>query len=85
MALQCAAPQFHSSITATFKEGALKAVNLGFDADTVGAVYGGLAGAWYGIEAIPEGWLNGLQAKSTVDGVVDGVVRLVEKGGYDGA
>ncbi len=68
--------------TETFKEGALKVVNLGDDADTVGAVYGGLAGAWYGIEAIPEEWLNGLRAKSMLDDVVEGVVGLVEKGGY---
>ena len=31
--------------TSTFQEGALKVVNLGDDADTVGAVYGGLSGA----------------------------------------
>lgn len=63
--------------TRTFQEGALKVVNLGDDADTVGATYGVLAGAWYGIEAIPEEWLNGLQAKSMIDGVVEGVVKLV--------
>lgn len=33
--------------TETFEEGAIRAVNLGDDADTVAAVYGGLAGAWY--------------------------------------
>ena len=70
--------------TSTFKEGALKVVNLGDDADTVGAVYGGLAGAWYGFEAIPEEWIKGLEAKKMVDDVVGGVVKLVEKGGYDG-
>lgn len=68
--------------TTTFKQGALKVVNLGNDADTVGAVYGGLAGAWYGVEAIPEEWLSGLQAKSILDKVVEGVVTLVAKGGY---
>lgn len=31
-------------------------VNLGDDADTVGAIYGQLAGAYYGVEAIPDGW-----------------------------
>lgn len=39
-----------------FEEGALKAVNLGGDADTIGAIYGQLAGAYYGEEAIPERW-----------------------------
>ena len=68
--------------TSTFKEGALKVVNLGDDADTVGAVYGGLSGAWYGIEAIPHEWIEGLQAKSMLEKVAEGVVRLVEKDGY---
>ena len=68
--------------TLTFQEGALKVVNLGDDADTVGAVYGGLSGAWYGIEAIPNEWIDGLQAKSILDEVAGGVVKLVEKGGY---
>jgi ADP-ribosyl-[dinitrogen reductase] hydrolase len=34
--------------THSFEEGAIRAVNLGDDADTVAAVYGGIAGAWYG-------------------------------------
>ncbi|KXN91622.1 hypothetical protein AN958_12474 [Leucoagaricus sp. SymC.cos] len=36
--------------TQTFEEGALMAVNMGSDADTVGAIYGGLAGVWYAEE-----------------------------------
>lgn len=35
---------------------ALLAVNLGDDADTTGASYGQLAGAFYGVEAIPASW-----------------------------
>ena len=69
--------------TSTFQEGALKVVNLGDDADTVGAVYGGLSGAWYGIEAIPSEWTEGLQAQSMLDEVIEGVVKLVKRGGYD--
>ncbi|HEX3031268.1 MAG TPA: ADP-ribosylglycohydrolase family protein, partial [Bacillota bacterium] len=44
----------------TFGEGALLAVNLGDDADTTGAIYGQLAGAYYGAGAIPAGWLDRL-------------------------
>lgn len=40
----------------SFREGCLLAVNLGDDADTTGAVYGQLAGAFYGEEGIPENW-----------------------------
>ncbi|KAJ6473320.1 ADP-ribosylation/Crystallin J1 [Mycena vulgaris] len=36
--------------TGTFAEGAVLVANMGSDADTVAAVYGGLAGAWYGSE-----------------------------------
>jgi hypothetical protein len=39
--------------TDDFESGALAAVNLGDDADTTGAVYGQLAGAWYGVEGEP--------------------------------
>jgi ADP-ribosylglycohydrolase len=39
-----------------FREGALLAVNLGDDADTTGAVFGQLAGAYYGAGGIPENW-----------------------------
>lgn len=65
--------------TDTFEEGALKVVNLGDDADTVGAIYGGIAGAFYGLEGIPREWLKGLEAKSVIDEVVEGVVALAER------
>jgi ADP-ribosylglycohydrolase len=44
------------SRTENFRDGALLAVNLGEDADTTGAVYGQLAGAYNGARAIPESW-----------------------------
>jgi ADP-ribosylglycohydrolase len=40
----------------SFEEGCLLAVNLGDDADTTGAVYGQLAGVYYGLQAIPQSW-----------------------------
>jgi ADP-ribosyl-[dinitrogen reductase] hydrolase len=40
----------------SFEEGCLSAVNLGDDADTTGAIYGQLAGAFYGEGAVPESW-----------------------------
>ena len=45
----------------SFREAVIAAVNLGGDADTVGAITGGLAGARWGHEAIPESWLSALQ------------------------
>lgn len=46
--------------TDSFGDALIKAVNLGGDADTVGAVCGQIAGAYYGIKAIPESWLTDL-------------------------
>lgn len=42
--------------TRSFEEALLKAVNLGLDTDTVGAVTGGLAGLYYGLTGIPQEW-----------------------------
>jgi ADP-ribosyl-[dinitrogen reductase] hydrolase len=44
----------------SFREGCLLAVNLGMDADTTAAVYGQIAGAFYGESEIPESWRNQL-------------------------
>ncbi|MBX9569639.1 MAG: ADP-ribosylglycohydrolase family protein [Candidatus Obscuribacterales bacterium] len=44
--------------TCTFEEGCVRAVNLGDDADTTGAIYGQLAGAFYGKSGIPQHWLE---------------------------
>ena len=44
------------SRSSSFQEGALLAVNLGDDADTTGAIFGQLAGAYYGVAGIPQAW-----------------------------
>ena len=44
---------YHSK---TFEEGCLMAANLGDDADTTAAIYGQIAGAYYGIDGIPIRW-----------------------------
>jgi ADP-ribosyl-[dinitrogen reductase] hydrolase len=50
----------------SFKEGALLAVNLGDDADTTGAVYGQIAGAYYGERGIPAEWLEKLHDREMI-------------------
>lgn len=42
--------------TTSFEEGLLRAVNLGDDTDTIGAIAGGLAGLYYGYNNIPAEW-----------------------------
>lgn len=44
--------------TDNYEKAVLKAVNLGADTDTTGAVTGGLAGLLYGFNSIPEKWRN---------------------------
>jgi ADP-ribosyl-[dinitrogen reductase] hydrolase len=46
--------------TDNFKDVLLLAVNLGDDADTVGAVAGQIAGAIYGVDEVPRSWISGL-------------------------
>jgi len=46
--------------TAEFEECLVGVVNQGGDADTTGAIAGMIAGAFYGLEAIPQGWLKKL-------------------------
>jgi len=62
--LEAALWAFHH--TGDFREGCLKAVNLGDDADTTGAVYGQLAGAFYGVEGIPAEWLETLAMRDLI-------------------
>lgn len=64
--LEAALWAFHHS--SSFEEGALKAVNLGDDADTTGAVYGQLAGAHYGVDAISQRWRDVLAHRDTIEG-----------------
>jgi ADP-ribosylglycohydrolase len=68
-ALEAALWAFHRS--RDFRQGALLAVNLGDDADTTGAIYGQIAGAHYGAEAIPAAWRNKLTMLTEITTLAD--------------
>ena len=48
----------------SFEQGALAAVNLGDDTDTTAAIYGQLAGAYYGYKNLPTKWVEHVYAKN---------------------
>ena len=54
----------------TYEETVLKAVNLGEDTDTTGAITGGLAGLYFGFEAIPETWKFQLARYDDIDNLI---------------
>jgi ADP-ribosyl-[dinitrogen reductase] hydrolase len=64
--------------TAIFEECVLKAVNLGGDTDTTGCVAGGLAGVLYGLNAIPEKWIQSLARRSDVETLFNDFAQLIE-------
>ena len=72
--LEAALWAFYSSNT--FEEGCLMAVNLGDDADTTGAIYGQLAGAFYGETEIPKRWLSTVVYKEKIIEMADNIYRL---------
>ncbi len=67
--LEAALWAFHNS--GDFREGALKAANLGDDADTTAAIYGQIAGAHYGASGIPAGWLAKLTMANDITRMAD--------------
>ena len=53
--------------TNSFEQALLKAVNLGDDTDTVGAIAGGLAGLFYGYDTIPKDWLSAIKRRDWIE------------------
>ena len=70
----------HFFYTDSFESCVTDTVNRGEDADTTGAIAGMLAGALYGVDAIPKRWLNKLDAKvvTEIQWQVDGLLGLSE-------
>lgn len=63
---------YHST---DFRDGCLLAVNLGDDADTTAAIYGQIAGAYYGVEGIPEEWRERVAMGELITQLADGLWR----------
>lgn len=72
--LEAALWAFHNS--QSFREGCLLVVNLGDDADTSGAIYGQLAGAYYGEQNIPIEWREKLALRSKIETFAERLYQL---------
>jgi ADP-ribosyl-[dinitrogen reductase] hydrolase len=75
--LEAALWAFHKS--KDYREGCLMAANLGNDADTTAAVYGQLAGAFYGEDGIPQEWLGKLAMRETIATFANQLYTLSQK------
>lgn len=70
--LEAALWAFHDADT--FEEAVLRAVNLGDDADTTGAICGQLAGAYWGESGIPESLRAGLARMEMLENALAGIL-----------
>ena len=64
--------------TESFEEGLIAAVNLGGDSDSIGAVFGQIAGAYYGFDAIPGRWVKAIKTWRKVDTLIKSFLDTVE-------
>ena len=62
-----------------FESTALAAANLGNDADTTAAIAGQLAGAYYGVQRIPAGWMERLHMRDEIESMASALLRAAER------
>lgn len=67
--------------TDSLEDALVRAVNLGGDADTTGAVTGALAGAYYGAGAIPARWQQGLKDAGDIAAVASRIYDIAAASG----
>jgi ADP-ribosyl-[dinitrogen reductase] hydrolase len=62
--------------TDNFADAILKAANLGDDADTTAAITGQIAGAYYGLDGVPQHWLQRLCMREDIERMADQLFEL---------
>ncbi|MBY5282393.1 ADP-ribosylglycohydrolase family protein [Aphanizomenon flos-aquae CCAP 1446/1C] len=70
--------------TSAYAEAVLKAVNLGGDTDTTAAVTGGLAGIYYGVENIPQEWIDQIARQRDIIDLANRLAKAVDSEGEIG-
>lgn len=68
--------------TESYEDAVLKAVNLGEDTDTTGAVTGGLAGLLYGYSNIPKEWIEQLSGNEAIEGLAKRLAKATFYGKF---
>jgi ADP-ribosylglycohydrolase len=63
----------------SFRDIVSRAVGLGGDSDTVGAIAGALAGSWAGISEIPGAWLYDLKDSDMIAGLGAALWEMAQK------
>jgi ADP-ribosyl-[dinitrogen reductase] hydrolase len=81
-ALEAAAWAFAS--TDAYADCVLAAANLGDDADTTAAIAGQLAGAFYGVDAIPAAWRAKLALRERLEGLAEGLAAFATRAAVPG-
>ncbi len=61
-----------------FKDGMMAVIRLGGDTDTNGAIYGQLAGAYYGYKTIPEEWRKNVYRAEEIVKIADDLLKMPE-------
>lgn len=64
--------------TDSYRDAVLMASNLGNDADTTAAICGQIAGAYYGVESIPAGWMEKLAMRDQILELASRLLQNVE-------
>ncbi|WP_232054789.1 ADP-ribosylglycohydrolase family protein [Thermococcus sp. 2319x1] len=67
----------------SFADAIKEVISLGEDADTTGAVTGGLAGTYYGIDAIPREWLEKIEAREYAEEIINAFIDSLLGGKND--
>jgi ADP-ribosylglycohydrolase len=78
LALEAALWAFHKSDK--FRDGCLLAANLGDDADTTAAIYGQIAGAYYGAEGIPAAWRERVYKRELIEDYAGRLYAMSQSG-----
>jgi ADP-ribosylglycohydrolase len=60
--------------SSSYRETIERAIAYGNDTDTTAAIAGGLAGVYWGIDGIPDDWLDGMRGRDVVVSLVDALL-----------